>query len=574
MKNRHWLEFTEYASLAGVATGAVASFLAKQTLYLSAPLSFALLVGFANRRRVERLNEEKAETSIATLKRKLSKQIKLIDQHIQTLPTPEMVGDVRNSTLRHSRDEFKQLTAKINTIKEEMEQYSVLFDEQHIGVVRDEIHQLQGFYTEMYTTLKRVQQTVDNLGTQTTKQDIETLVTQLRGEAEQLQMGFQSLNDQTQPILSYLQEQVNHLSRQNTAILQQVDANSLKRELDILMDAVAELAPKRELTSVIADVRALQEYQDTQGQSEEALRQQLQTVMHRLQSVPDVPQFRAQIEETLSWQLRDINQQLRTLPNTRQFQTKVKEVLSEELDTINRQLQEQSDRPPYKLIFDLDAGTLPGVQRDGAPGDGTTSTPVSGSRQLLDEALSTTQHRLILIWPWSVELQMDKTLMRKMEMFVKSGRQLDVGWCHITNPREQRFLGVINRRWNIDPLHQRSLQTTLKFLLALKRRYPQSVKFRVMGTVENFLVADQSFAALGIEDRLTTKTAMKDQRRCSSKQPRYPSCASSIFAPITCSSITWNTRGNWRRCYWARTSAHHCWCCRWPWGQVRLSSFT
>ncbi|MGK7889683.1 MAG: hypothetical protein AB4042_10140 [Leptolyngbyaceae cyanobacterium] len=506
MKNRHWLEFTEYASFAGVAAGAVFSVLLEKALLLSTPLSVALLVGFANRRRVEQMQELQTETSVAALKQKLSKQIKTLDHHIKTLPTPEMVGDVRNSMLRHSRDELKQLTLKIDTINETIDQYATLLDDEHLGGVKDEVQQLQGFYREMYGSLKRVQQTVEQVSAQSDSQDVTAQMAQLRAEAERIQTGLQTLNDQTQPTLSYLQEQVNQLNRQNTTLVQQVDANSLKRELDMLMDAVADLAPKRDLNSVMADIRDLQENQENQGQSEESLRKQLQTVMQRLQAVPDVPQFRAQIEETLSWQLRDINQQLRSLQNTKQFHSKVKEVLTGELDTINRQLQARSERPLYKLIFDVHPNDL---AETNSVVDGAKPTML-GSRQLLEEALTTAKQRLILIWPWSSTLKMDKPLMRKLEAFVKGGRRLEVGWCHITASNEQRFLSVINRRWNLDSLAQRSLQLTLKYLLALKRRYPKQVKFQVMGTVENFLVADRSFAALGIENRLTTITPLED----------------------------------------------------------------
>lgn len=501
LKNRHWLEFTEYASIAGVATGAIASFLAKQILYLSTPLSIALLVGLANRRRVERLNEEKTSTSIATLKRKLSQQIKLMDQHIQTLPTPEMVGDVRNSTLRHSRDELKQLTTKIHAIQAEMGQYASIFDEQNSGGMRDELRQLQGFYTEIYTSLKQLQQTFDTLDIENKNKNVESLVTEVRAESEQIQSRFKSLSDKTQPILSYLQEQVNHLNRQNNAILQQVDANSLKRELDILMDAVADLAPKRELNTVMADIRTLQENQDAQGQSEDALRKQLQSVMQKLQAVPDVPQFRAQIEETLSWKLNDINKQLRSLPNTDQFQAQIKATLQTELDRVNHQLENRSDSPPYKLLFDLHSHLLPSSK---------STLPVSDSQHILHDALSSAKQRLIMVWPWSVDRQMDKPLMQNLERFVKQGRQLDIGWCHITSSQEERFLSVINRRWSLEPLHRRSLQRTLQYFLALKRRYPKNFKFRVLGAVENFLVVDQSFAVLGIEDRFTPISAVKD----------------------------------------------------------------
>ncbi|MEB3355878.1 MAG: tetratricopeptide repeat protein, partial [Synechococcales bacterium] len=496
MKNRHWLDFAEYVSLVGIGAGTVMSVLSKQFLYASTPLSFAMLVGFANRRRIESAQEQKQITAQAELKQNLTKDIELLNQHLQTLPSPEMIGDVRKSILRHNREEMKRLAVQVNSMQEEVVKHLKVLEGQNLGSVRDDIRNLENSYSELYSGLANLRAHLNQLANSSRVDEVEKAIAQVANESKQIQTTLQTVSDQTKPSLAYLQEQVNYLSRQMKALPPPVDASSIKRELAELVSVVAELVPKRDLNSVVSDVRALQQQQDSHTQADTLLKRQIQDIQQRLQAVPDVPQFRAQIEEMLERELRAINQQLRTLPSSNQFQAQMRVTLQQELDTLNQQLQTQPHRP-YELIFDLHS-------------DAPTRGAIAGSRQVLEEALDTVQQRLILVYPWSKGSEFDRSLTAKLEALLKRNCQLDVGWCHLTPPQSDRYLSVINRRWAINPLGQQALQATLKLLLNLKRQYPQQFRFKVLGTVENFLVADNQMAVLGIENRLKVATLFDD----------------------------------------------------------------
>jgi len=472
------------------------SVLSRQFLYASTPLSFAMLVGFANRRRIESVQDQKQMTAQAELKQRIAKDIEGLNQHLQTLPSPEMIGDVRKSILRHNREEMKRLAAQVNEMQKDVVNHLKLLEGQNLGAVRDDIRNLENSYSELYSGLTNLRAHINQLANSGRVDEVEKAIAQISTESKQLQTTLQSMSDQTKPSLSYLQEQVNYLSRQMKSLPPPVDATSIKRELAELVNVVAELVPKRDLNSVVSDVRTLQQQQESNTQADTLLKRQIQDIQQRLQAIPDVPQFRAQIEEMLERELRAINQQLRTLPSTAQFQSQMRTTLQQELDHLNRQLQAQPHRP-YELIFDLHSET----GKRGA---------IAGSRQALEAALDATQQRLILICPWSSRSGFDGTVATKLEALLKRNCRLDVGWCHLSNPQANRYLSAINRRWAINPLGHESLQTTLKLLLNLKRRYPQRFRFKVLGTVENFLVSDNRLAVLGIENRLKVATQFDD----------------------------------------------------------------
>jgi tetratricopeptide (TPR) repeat protein len=57
-------------------------------------------------------------------------------------------------------------------------------------------------------------------------------------------------------------------------------------------------------------------------------------------------------------------------------------------------------------------------------------------------------------------------------------------------------------------------------LLHLKRTYPANFQFKILGTSENFLVSDQTFAVLGIADALKTNTAFPElQLKLKTREP-------------------------------------------------------
>jgi tetratricopeptide (TPR) repeat protein len=117
---------------------------------------------------------------------------------------------------------------------------------------------------------------------------------------------------------------------------------------------------------------------------------------------------------------------------------------------------------------------------------------------------------LILVWPWSKQCHLDEELFHKFEAFLKQQRQLDIGWCYLADRNQDRLINKLQQGW-MSTLAQRSqLQETLQKLLHLKRLYPERFQFKILGTSENFLVSDQTFAVLGIADVLKTTTPLPE----------------------------------------------------------------
>jgi hypothetical protein len=94
LKKRHWLDLAEYASLLGLGVGSVASFLSTQFLYTSAPLSLLVLLNLANRRRLEQVNEQNTTIALAAVDQRFTRQVELLNQQVQALPTVEQVGSL------------------------------------------------------------------------------------------------------------------------------------------------------------------------------------------------------------------------------------------------------------------------------------------------------------------------------------------------------------------------------------------------------------------------------------------------------------------------------------------------
>jgi tetratricopeptide (TPR) repeat protein len=376
------------------------------------------------------------------------------------------------------------------------------------------------------------------------KRDWNNLLSEIRNLQEQqetrnqseesLRRKIQELNQQIQgrPVkanLTTLQNQINHLNRQFKKLPPPFDPSSLKREVAELMKAVASLVPKRDWNALVAQIKALQEQQEFQKQVESTLRRELEDLSQQLQTFANAPAianppaiapvesavleqdeptlpelnltppqqaFQSRIEDILNRELQALDQQLRALPSHPELQMQLEDTLQRELLEINEQLRAFPAGPKYELVFDFE--TAPSY-----------SDTASSSRAVLEEALDVTQERLVLIWPWSSHCNLDDALLQKLEAFLAGGGQLDLGWCHTVHRNEERFLSPINQRWSISAMQQ-GLQTTLQKLLQLKRTSPTHFQFKILGTGENFLVSDESFTVLGIDEALTATTVFPE----------------------------------------------------------------
>lgn len=264
---------------------------------------------------------------------------------------------------------------------------------------------------------------------------------------------------------------------EQTALLLRTSSSSVYPELQ-------ELATNY-LENLRSQLNTIQEFTTHLAQQQKQLRDQLSHLPQTLDVV------------ALQRQLTELSQRIPVSEGAIEaFKSRIQDVLHQELNYINQQLHTVAAAPHSELIFDF----YP------VEGNSELDSTIASSRTILEQALENTQNRLILIWPWSEQCQLDQALFQKFETFLSQQRQLEIGWCYLADRSEERWLGKIQRGWMTDLSQRSQLQETLQKLLQLKRLYPDRFQFKILGTSENFLVSDQTFAVLGIADALKTAT--------------------------------------------------------------------
>jgi len=251
------------------------------------------------------------------------------------------------------------------------------------------------------------------------------------------------------------------------------------------------------LNNLRSQLSAIQEFTEHLARQQKQLRQQVSQLPQALDVV------------AIQGQLQELSGRIPLPESSLEFKARIQEVLEQEMQLINQQLQTLPNQPQYELLFDLN-GHQPDPDEQGV---------LAGSRAVLDEALERTEHRLILIWPWAGQSHLDDALLSKLESFLSQGKQLDIGWCQLTDRHEERFLNKVRRGWMADS-QKPSVQESLHKLLKLKKAHPHNFQFKILGTSENFLVSDHNFAVLGIADALRTNTAFSElQLKLRTKDP-------------------------------------------------------
>lgn len=603
-------------------------------LYVYAPLSFWVVLSLVNRRRFEEWTEHTNAVTLSELNRKIAKNVELLNQQIQGLPTAETMGNMRKSLLRKDRENMEKIAAEIRKLRYETQQRLIAVEKHNIELARDELDRLKLQYSSLSESLGKVTGQMHRLSEVVGVDGLETDIAYLKTEVSHLQVNLQKLTDHMKPTLASVQDQVNVLNRQFQKLPPPFDATALKEEVNELVKVVSDLVPRREWNAVVRDIQAIHRQQESSSDITQKLRQELQSLQAKVQSDSgtDLRYIQVQINrldqklrqlpppfdatelvrtvETLSKQvqglssqpaiarlaeqlkalqrsqkeqtevcdrlrvhLHDLQNQLHAVPDMPQLQHKIEAVLQQRMDglsrhlqqhlyayaqsiamtpsnrvskgtlafaewlghpddranvvdapirteaefqtriadTLQRELAELSDQldtfsdlsaaelaelPLYEFVFDVDPGTSGIEQRGDA---------IANSMAVLDEALEQAQERLILVWPWSRQGELDATLLHKLQTLLSRGCEVSIGWCHRVNREESRFLSSINRRWSINPLEQGALQNTLQALLSLKRIHSDHFHFKILGTLENFLVCDQRYAILGVDHVLVKR---------------------------------------------------------------------
>lgn len=248
---RHWLEWAEYASLAGSALGSLAVALSGQAFYGVAPLTLAVSLNVANRYRFEqqvRLSqdadiaevqrsvekmERTAVTVIVKLRQQLSTDLELIRQQLAVIPRLEGFDaiDIEEQLLSLGQSVAALQEIVANVVLEVRQQVNEQL--QALAVTGSgDLDPLSQAIAQLQSTTKRLE---ESALTQADWEMVNTRFLTLQEAIATLQNDLQVLGHERQPNMEEMQAQIDQLEQQYREV---VNPN-LKR----LISVVKQLQP-------------------------------------------------------------------------------------------------------------------------------------------------------------------------------------------------------------------------------------------------------------------------------------------------------------------------------------------
>ncbi|MGF1523226.1 MAG: tetratricopeptide repeat protein [Leptolyngbyaceae cyanobacterium] len=520
MKNRRWLPITEYALLLGSGAGAVASLATQNAAIASLPVTALVALGLLSRRRMDDAIES-ANQKLDMLEEQSVNEISALSDQVSALPTPEAMKSFQQAAMEYSDRAVMQCSELLEQTKQDLEQrIEEKVTAPDLSPISQELTQMQERYLDLCSTLNTLDKQVDRLSSLQRMEETEDEVSQLRTEVMQLRVSLETLNGDSKTAQATLQDAVRHLDRRLRQIPTNTDPNLLKGEVRELIKAVADLVPRREFAAVTEKLQAVQESQETLRQTVahvQAAKEEWETKSAAEQSLsPEVVALEselAQLSEGLKQvELRleemsipfDITAEIRgttaTYLSSLQWQLALLEQQTQELSREQKGFQGSQSQPDMGALSAISGQTTEGpLQWLTAFRGEATEGQWSAIDEALMQALEDASERLIIVWPWSSAVELDDRLIERFAEVLEQNCYLEIGWCHPGNRQDGRLLKSIAQQWGLTTAQRQLLKSTLNKLLPLKQRYPKHFSFKILGTDEQFLVCDRSYAIVGLQ---------------------------------------------------------------------------
>ena len=561
MKNEKWLDVTEYALLAGSGIGSIASIATQQIAYTAAPVSFLMMLNVINRQRMDQQVLTQGQEQVSQVDQRLSKQMEILDRRIQGLPTFWDLASLRKTLMQKNRTNLnrlhEQLSGRIAAIEaqdvvemkghltELQTQQARLLDsidrittsvrraptieqfreaEGSVQQLQERMNSLQSGLDDISRaykpgTLRMLQGQIDYINrrfnalpnptdTATLKQDVEGLMqlvgelvprremTRLLEELEQLRQRQDHVDETVAPMrlaMKILRQQVGTLT------------SFVKNNVDVIDQTRSQKPGLTEaLEALQTDVRALQQQLETSPSEDRLVELQTQLealIENRITPLKDDLTGVQALTQNLEQQQQHLNGWMNRLPEMLDFSALRNQMkyLGERLDRQDLQLEDLgsqvvslSEGQPgiagqaYELTFDLQSSDF-----EGPP------PAAANSRIHLEAALAQAQTHLMLVLPSPDRRTLDAAMLNQFRAFLDRGGKLDIGWGYLGNMHPHHQPRYIHQRSTANPADKSFLQGILNQFTQLKRQYPDQFRFKVLGTDENFLVCDRSYALLG-----------------------------------------------------------------------------
>lgn len=543
--------------LAGAGVGSIATAASQQFIFAAAPLSALAALNLLKHRQIEQAAQQTTETAVSQLDQKYSHTLNALQQQIQTLPSPLHLANLRKDLQTRNQAAFHELSQQLQALQSEA-------TKPEWRAVAQDVAQLKELYVALGSSLAGVRESLSRLGNFSKLDTLETDLNHFKTELSQLQTNLQTLaGDQKFNNYRMLQDQINHLNRRLNKLPAPFDAGVLRQDVESLIKVIGEMASRRDVARLEAQLEKLVQHNDLVEQSvapikvvTNILRKQVDTVTTRMtvfeeMLVPNraiAPAFNSEIIVALEATVNTLEQRINQLPNSLDLESLRSELqglmanhlgqLQQQLDTVQQQTQDldQQHRTlrdwAYRLpqlldssalrsevkylatrvewaenhVVDLQArvGTAPTHELvvDVKPGKQDAG---NGNRSLLEQALRDAEARLIVVFPFPSPAVLDDGIIQQFRQFLDRKGCLDIGWGHLGHSSE-RVARFIDHRRTISPTENEFLFNRLNQLTELKKQYPDQFRFKVLGTDEYFLVCDRAYAVLGAESLTTTST--------------------------------------------------------------------
>ncbi|XHX78153.1 MAG: tetratricopeptide repeat protein [Stenomitos frigidus ULC029] len=261
MKNRNWLNLSEYALLVGAGIGSLASVASQQILFTAAPVSALLLVNLVNRRRLEESTLTHTDVSVKQLDQKLSEDLSALRQQIQVLPNFLDLASLKKSILHETAEGQASLVQDMTQIKRELAK-------PEWRLLAQEVQQLQLNYTGLADSVNQVMTYLGRLCTIDRADDLDSALTQVKAELSQLRGHLQTLGEeQHNNNPRVMQDQINHINRRLNNLPTPFDATALKQDVDSLVKMLGEVVSRREMARLKTQIEQISQQQEALDQT-------------------------------------------------------------------------------------------------------------------------------------------------------------------------------------------------------------------------------------------------------------------------------------------------------------------
>ncbi|MBD0267313.1 MAG: tetratricopeptide repeat protein [Cyanobacteria bacterium Co-bin8] len=556
MKDRHWLRLAEYSLLAGSGAGTIASVATQNIAFASAPLTAVVALGLLSRNRLEqRLSE--ADQTLLQQNRLIARKVINLSKQVTALPSPEALTNFQRSVMDRNDRSFFRFSKELQSLQQDVEQRLTSLEMPDLSQINQDICRLQDHYVYLTASLESLTSYIQRLSTLPRVEAAESQISVLKTEVMQMRVTLETLGSETKTTVSHLQDTIHHVDRRLRQLPVTLDPQHLKEEVQELIKAVSGLVPRHEFDNLVTRLQELSQQQTTLNHALKRLRTGSQPVQPVGENTFQMEFIAASLEaemERLSASLEHVEQHLQEGKDPAHLQAELQRLATtytetwegklSQLEALTGQLQtqqqlllqqiEQGAAPAQELLSQLASRlnwteeALQGLSSQFSAGsplatvdpaqsqwiidfpgtsDSSLSTSRNASRRALEAALDWAHHRLLLVWPWSADLELDDALVYRFRQVLARQCHLEIGWCHRGNRQEGRLVRAISLRWGTESAQIKTLKAALNRLMPLRQSYPDRFRFKILGSDESFLVCDRTLAILGLQG-LQTRTSV------------------------------------------------------------------